>query len=388
MKNSDPVAWLECLVCHKHFEVAPLFSGCPDCASLGRRAALEMRYDYARADLSRPDHDAPGLWRWRVLLPRVRPDAVVSLGEGNTPLVKLRDWAGPASLYLKNETSNPTWSWKDRPNSVSVSMAREFGLDAVVAVSTGNHGNAAAAYSAAGRRRCTVFCHADAPALQLALMRFYGAHVFQGGDRHGKARELVEQGGCFPCASICPRDGYANPYGIEGFKTIAFEVFHQLGSRVPDRVFAPVGSGDGLYGIWKGFVELRRAGTASRTPRMYACQAAGANPYVRAFESRAARLTEVAPVKTVALSIGEPIGGETALQALYESDGGALAVEDPVILENAARLAREGIALEPASATAVACARNLAASAAEGEIWVAVGTGAAVKWPNSLPRME
>ena len=219
-------------------------------------------------------------------------------------------------------------------------------------------------------------------------MRFYGARVFQGGDRHARAREMVERGGCFPSACICPRDGYANPYGIEGFKTIAFEIFHQLGGRVPDRVFAPVGSGDGLYGIWKGFVELCRAGAASGTPRMYACQASGANPYVRAFETRATHLTELASANTVALSIAEPIGGEPALQALYESGGGALAVDDPVILDNAARLARRGIALEPASAAAVACARNLAATAAAGELWVAIGTGAACKWPNSLPQTE
>ena len=101
--------------------------------------------------------------------------------------------------------------------------------------------------------------------------------------RRGLGRALVARGNWFPDAILCPRDGYANPFGVEGFKTIAFEIVEQLGGKAPDRVYAPVGSGDGFYGVWKGFVELHKAGVLDRLPRMVACQASGANPYVRAF---------------------------------------------------------------------------------------------------------
>jgi threonine synthase len=317
------------------------------------------------------------------LLPKVAIDNIVSLHEGNTPLVRMKNWPGPGFFYVKNETANPTWSYKDRANSVTVSVARDFGFENVVAVSTGNHGSAAAAYCSAADRRCVVFCHEEVPELQVALMRAYGATVFRGGCQDALARALVARGGWFPSGIICPRSGSGNPFGVEGFKTISFEIFDQLGGAVPDRIFVPVGSGDGLYGIWKGFVELRRAGRTDRVPRMYACQASGANPYVRAYRMRRPRLTAVETAQTVALSIAEKIGGEPALQAVYDSEGAAVEADDESILEAAACLARAGLALELASAAAFACAR-LVTDVDRAETWVAIGTGAAVKWPEAL----
>jgi threonine synthase len=378
-----PEQWLECLVCHQQFEVEPMFFGCPACAKRGRKAALEVRYDYDRIAGPRGDSDAPGMWRWQSLLPRTRPQSKKSLGEGNTPLLKLNGWSGAASFYVKNETSNPTWSYKDRANSVSVSMACEFGFPNVVAVSTGNHGNAAAAYSAAAGRRCVVFCHPDAPESQLALMAHYGATVIRGGRQAAMVQTLVTSGEWFPSTIFCPRDGLANPYGIEGFKTIAFEIVEQLG-RVPDRLFVPVGSGDGIYGIWKGFVEMVKTGRTDALPRLHACQSTGANPYVRAFRAGARRLTAVDSARTIALSIAEKIGGEQSLLAIYESQGEALEVDDQEIMKMTVCLAHQGLALEAASATAVACAQQIADTATEGEIWVAIGTGSIVKWPQTF----
>ncbi len=377
-----PEQWLECLVCKEQFDVGPMFHGCPACRRRGCKAALEVRYNY-RSIANWGDATAPGMWRWRSILPRVRPESAVSLGEGNTPLLKLAGWRGSASFYIKNETANPTWSYKDRANCVSVSMAREFGFQNVVTISTGNHGNAAAAYSSAAGCRCVVFCHPDAPELQLALMSHYGATVFRGGQAGVMVRELIARGEWFPSAILCPRDGFANPFGVEGFKTIAFEIVEQLG-RVPDAVFVPVGSGDGIYGIWKGFQELRRVGRTDRLPRLYACQSTGANPYVRAFRAGKHRLEPVEPAHTVALSIEEKIGGEQSLQAIYESRGTAMEVTDEDILEMTARLGRRGLALEAASATAVACADKIAETASEGETWVGIGTGAIVKWGSNF----
>ncbi|MEO8131895.1 MAG: pyridoxal-phosphate dependent enzyme, partial [Bryobacteraceae bacterium] len=313
-------------------------------------------------------------------------DQIVSLSEGDTPLRRIRDWQGPAELYLKNETMNPTWSYKDRAASVSATMARFLGFAGTTAISTGNLGNSVAAYSGAAGLACTIFCNPGAPELQLALMRHYGAQVFRGGEQNALVRQLVARGSWFPATVVCPRDGFANPYGVEGFKTIAFEIFEQLGDRVPDRVFAPAGSGDGLYGIWKGFDELFRLGIAKSRPRMIACQAEGADVYVRAVRSHASKLTALPSVSTVALSIAEKIGGHLTLGALYESNGTAIAVSDDEILKTVRDLGREGFAIEPASAASVACARTIGTEATPGEVWVAIGTGAAVKWPQNLTR--
>ncbi len=377
-------AYLECPGCSTRYPVGRQFHGCPACAAAGRISALQVRYRTTPELLY--DAARPGIWKWRGLLPPVPADQIVSLHEGGTPLVRIRKWDGPAQLYLKNETMNPTWSYKDRAASVSATMARFLGFSRTVAISTGNLGNSVSAYSAAAGLDCTIFCNAGAPPLQLALMRHYGARVFRGGDQNALLRQLVDRGGWFPATVVCPREGFGNPYGIEGFKTIAFEIFEQLGRRVPDRVFAPAGSGDGLYGIWKGFDELYRLGIAPYRPKMIACQAEGANVYVRAVRSHASKLTEMPSVSTVALSIAEKIGGELTLGALYQSGGDAIAVSDDELLATVSDLGREGLALEPASAASVACARTLAPQGATGEIWVAIGTGAAIKWPQDLTR--
>jgi threonine synthase len=217
-------------------------------------------------------------------------------------------------------------------------------------------------------------------------MGSYGATIVRGGRQDAMVRALVARGDWFPSWIVCPRAGFANPFGIEGFKTIAFEIHQQLGGVVPDRVFVPVGSGDGIYGIWKGFVELQRTGQSDRLPRMYACQATGANPYVRAFRDGKKRLTPVDAAHTVALSIEEKIGGELALSAVYESGGAALDATDDEIILTARCLAREGLALESASAAAVTCASKLSEQGCKEERWLAIGTGAAIKWPQTEGR--
>ena len=372
--------WLECIVCGTKYALQPLLNGCPTCASAGIKAPLEVRYHFVRNGIIEGTA-AQGLWRWSSLLPPIPECAVVSLGEGATPLRPLDD-KGPGALYLKNETANPTWSWKDRSISVSVSLARAFGFQRVAAVSTGNHGVAASAYAAAAGCECLIFCHQDAPELQTALMQYYGARVLRGGRREQMLTRLVAMGGWFPASVYCPRDGCANPFGVEGFKTIAFEIFEQLGNRLPDSVFVPCGSGDGLYGIFKGFLELRDIGVTDRIPRMFLCQAAAVAPYVEAFRAKLQRVPRVVPQPTAALSIAEPIGGDQALRAVYQSDGEAVAASEQEIADAIRNAALRGYAIEPASAAALACAQRLGAGA--GSIRVVIATGAAVKWPDNV----
>jgi threonine synthase len=147
--------WLECDWCQSRFDVAPMFFGCPHCAREGRKRPVEMKY---AIDGFRPEM-SPGVWRWAGLLPHAEFDRRVTLHEGSTPLVPIDLPGHDARIFLKNETSNPTWSWKDRPNAVSISMARQFGFGRVTAKSTGNHGNSVAAYAGAAGLDATILCH-------------------------------------------------------------------------------------------------------------------------------------------------------------------------------------------------------------------------------------
>lgn len=373
-------AWLQCAACSERFDIGPMFYGCPICKANGKAAPLEVAYALREISVGSICDSAPGLWRWAPLLPGIREESRVSLGEGRTPLLPLHCGREGPNVLLKNETANPTWSWKDRPNCVSVSMAVAFGFAATTAISTGNHGCAAAGYSAAADRDCVIFCHPDAPRAQLALMTSYGAKVIRGGDQEALLRQLLERGNHYPCTIFCPRAGYANPFGIEGFKTIAFEIYEQMGRSAPDRVFVPTGSGDGIYGIWKGFRELRDLGWVAKAPKMIACQSSGADSLFRAFQ-REDRHAEMLPsTSTIALSIAERITGDHALRAVYESAGSVLTCTDDKAIQAQRLLMRRGLALEPASAVALACLQQVCSEDAAGETWVVVGSGAAVKW--------
>jgi threonine synthase len=321
------------------------------------------------------------LWQWRSLLPAFRD--VVSLYEGNTPLVPYAVPGSGIRLLIKNETQNPTWSWKDRANTLSASAARHFGYRSLVTVSTGNHGNAAAAYSAAAGLRCRVFCNESASPMQMLLMQHYGAETVVGGDQDTFLDELLYHDEWFPGIVICPRTGHANPFGVEGFKTIAFEIVEQLGGIAPDRVFIPTGSGDGLYGIAKGFRELVLTGTIQRSPRIVCCQTVQANPFVRAFREGRRTVTPVPTGPSVATSISEPVGDQVALQAIYDSCGEALDVAEDDIMRCVRLLARRGLAFEPSSAVALACVLSHPDLHSD-EIWVVIGTGTAIRWPASF----
>ena len=377
-----PDSWLQCDWCGSRFEFGPIFFGCPSCAAVGRKRPLEVKYQSGSLEPSQ----SPGLWRWSGLLPAVELPHRITLHEGNTPLVPLSCPPHPARLLLKNETSNPTWSWKDRPNAISISVARQFGFPRVAAKSTGNHGNAVAAYAAAAGIDATVLCNPDTPLLQLALMEGFGARVILGGCQDKILDRMVASQSYFPCTILCPRASYSNPFGIEGFKTIAFEIVEALGGAAPNRVFIPVGSGDGVYGIWKGFRELAERKLIPLAPKIVACQPQGANSAAQAWRRGRKHALPLAHMSTCALSVAEPVTGDHALRSVYESGGECREASEPDILAASHRLQRMGFALELASALPFACATQQSAleSSAAGETWVIVGSGAAVKWPETL----
>lgn len=341
------------------------------------------------ASHSAGDSVSGSIWSYRSRLPLEDTDAIVTLGEGGTPLCdipSLSKLVGLHQLYLKNESANPTWSYKDRGNTVAISVARQLGFKKVVAVSTGNHGASVAAYSAAAGLQCVVLCHEEVSPTLVRLIRLYGGEAIVGGDRDLLLSTLVKQGDWFPAVTITPFQEVCSPYGVEGFKTIAYEIFEQLGRTLPDCVFVPVGSGDGCYGIWKGFCELRLLGLAQSVPRIYACQAEGCNPLVRSFMAGSRDVETVDHATTMALSIREPTSSPLALRAIYDSEGEAVDCSEAEIEDMWKSIGRAGLFVEPASAVAVACARKLVrvGRIKAHEKTVCVLTGAGIKWPEFL----
>ena len=337
------------------------------------------------------------IWRWRELLPIQDPAAIVSLGEGGTPLVEARRLGGLIGiprLLVKNDALLPTGSLKDRVASAGVSRAREIKAKTVATPSTGNAAASLAAYAAAAGLDCVVFVPEGTSPAKITQARMCGATViavrgpFENAGR--LAREAIGSFGWYSTLSD-------NPYRNDGMKSYAYEIWEQLG-EVPDWEIHPEASGGAVAGAWKAFGEMQTLGWVTRRPRMVAVQAEAAAALVRAWEKGLDDVEPLAPGPTVAESIrvGRPRLGWQALRALRESKGAAVGVTDEEILEAQHLLAtREGIFAEPSAAASVAAARRLRqmGTIAEGDLVVAVVTGHGLKQPDTsanppLPLIE
>jgi threonine synthase len=359
----------------------------------GVRSALEVVYEDPIIGNSFKDagygNKHGNVWAYTQLLPLESVENIQSLGEGGTPLLRLElpsDHFDLPFVFVKNEGVNPTCSYKDRANTVTVSVARELGFKKVVASSTGNHGCSLAAYAASADLECIILCHEEASQTVMNIMQFFGAQMVVGGPRTAFLSTLVHENDWFPAATIVPFSDVCSPYGVEGFKTIAYEIFEQLGNVIPDAVFVPVGSGDGLYGIWKGFRELKEKGLTRNLPRMYGCQEAGCAPLVRSFREGRKDVITVSDMGSIALSIREPTSSSLALRAVYESGGAAIDCSPSEIEEIWRYLGMEGLFVETASAVPLACALKLTQIGHLESIQnpVCVLTGAGIKWPEFL----
>jgi threonine synthase len=305
----------------------------------------------------------PHLWRYRGLLPVAQESSIVSLGEGLTPLLRARrlgDRLGLANLYLKDESLNPTGSFKARGLAVAVSMARELGIKKLAIPSAGNAGGALAAYAARAGLQATVFMPEDTPLANRLECALLGAEVvLVPGSIMDCARALRERAadGWFDCSTL------REPYRLEGKKTMAYEILEQLQWRVPDVMIYPTGGGTGLIGMWKAFAEMQEMGwIEEQRPRMFAVQSTGCAPIVRAFEQRAERAEEWPEPKTIASGLRVPaaIGDFLMLRVLDESRGGALAVEDVAMLDGVCELAAtEGLVTSPEGGATLAALKRL-----------------------------
>jgi len=389
------VAGLACLTCERRYPFHLMLEGCPDCRAAGRVAILDPFYDEAnRIQAALAHAPARSLWDYHPLLPVSRVEDVVSLGEGGSPLLPLRagaDERRPGDWWVKFDAVNPTHSYKDRTNVVAVSVARSFGCDKVVCTSTGNHAVALAAYAARAGLRCLILLSTEAPPISLREMRFYGAEVVTIADGNivPLIGELVANLGWYVSQRNAPGVGgrsFGNPYGMEGYKTIAYEVFHQLGGRAPDKVFLPVGGGDAAWGVYKGFRHLRDAGLAGRVPQIIACQSTAGAPLEHAWRNRLQTVAPVPTSPTIAFSIVERQTGDHAYWAMQRSGGRAVAVDAAALRAAERTLGAAGICVEPSSAASLAGARALAKQGeiASDETVVLHATGAGLRWPATF----
>jgi threonine synthase len=335
-----------------------------------------------------------GMWRFRPFLPLVPGEEPVSLGEGDTPLLRLDRTAerlGVEDLWVKDEGANPTGSFKARGLGAAVTRAVAAGAESFVLPTAGNAGIAAAAYGARAGRPVRVYAPRSTPRTILSqISAFRGDLVLLDGhigDCGRASRAYAEETGAFDLSTL------REPYRIEGKKTLGLELAMQSGWTLPHAIIYPTGGGTGLIGMWKAFQELRDAGwVQGELPRMYTVQSTGCAPVVRAFIAGAEQCEPWTEPWTVAsgLRVPAPLGGRLMLQALRESGGDAVAVDDAVLKREAAQATREtGVDFCPEGGAALAAIPALlAAGAVQPEEKIVVfntGAGWLYREPGDLP---
>jgi threonine synthase len=325
-----------------------------------------------RAGLSRDEivRGTRSIWRYAAALP-FAPRAPISMGEGCTPLVE-RALPGGTAL-LKCEWFMPTGSFKDRGASVMLSLLRDQGVTSVLEDSSGNGGAAVSAYAAAGGMAATIYVPASTSAAKTVQSRAAGATIaLIPGSRQDCADAALAKS-----AAIFYASHNWQPFFLEGTKTLAYELWEDLGFTAPDHVIVPCGAGSNVLGCWLGFSELRRAGQIEKLPRIWAAQPANCGPIARAALGLPA--VEARPTIAEGTAIAQPIRLPECLTALRESDGGAVLLEEEEIAQAALSLARTGVYVEPTCAQAAAAFSKLREAgrigARETAVVVLTGTG-------------
>lgn len=319
----------------------------------------------ALAGRSWPGHKfGEGFWRYERFLP-VSAEEAVSLGEGDTPLVRAENYGatiGLENLFLKDESRNPTWSHKDRLSTVAVSFARSMGTKILATSSSGNAGASLAAYAAKAGLPCIVLTFEGAAGPMVSQIRKYGAMVLQLSDKRDRWPMLCEgvrRFGWFATSPFAAPVVGSHPIGNEGYKTIAYEIYEQLAGKVPDWVVVPTAYGDIVAGIWRGFRDLVDAGISEKMPRMVAAEIYGSLEKTLASGADSLAIAN-RPFDTTAISIGTSQGAYQALKALRETNGAALSVDNTDLLRAQEELASfEGIFGELASVAPIAAVKKL-----------------------------
>jgi len=378
---------LECSECGKRHEHSLLQTVCREC---GRSLLARYTLDRERGDdlRSRVAGRQANLWRYRELLPVAKDEHVVSLGEGFTPLVRLKKYGsahGFSKLWLKEEGVNPTGSFKARGLCLAVSMALELGARDLCVPSAGNAGGALAAYAAAAGVPAHVYMPEDTPQINILECRAYGAdvHLVRGlisDAAHQMNRDRKE--GWFDISTL------KEPYRVEGKKTLGFEIAEQLDWKLPEVIIYPTGGGTGLIGMWKAFNEMEELGwIGPERPMMVAVQSSGCAPIVKAYDSGAesSDFWEGASTLASGLRVPKAFADKLILRILRESGGCAIAVTDSEILTAIKEVAAlEGILLCPEGALVELVRRGVI----DGDTSLVVfNTGSGLKYPEVLAQI-
>jgi threonine synthase len=335
---------------------------------------------------------APNMWRYRELMPLFDGEEPITLGEGFTPLFHARALGrsvGLDRLYIKDESLNPTNSFKARGQSAAITRAKYLGAKTIALPTAGNAGNAAAAYAAAAGLACEVFIPRDAKRPFVDECRLYGANVTL-------VDGLITDAGRLAAETGKPLGWYdvstlKEPYRIEGKKTMAYELAEQLDWEWPDWIVYPTGGGTGMVGMWKAFEELERIGwmPKGKRPRMVSVQAENCAPIVRAFQQGTEKAEPWADAATIAdgLRVPRAIGDFLILRAVRDSAGTALAIADRAMVAGMLQIGKhEGISAAPEGGAALAAIEQLASSGTieRHESVVLFNTGGALKYLDVL----
>jgi threonine synthase len=358
------ISHLQCSGCGKEYSYNEIHTFCPVCQSplLAIYDLDKARQHVDRAAISRR---TKGMWRWAELLPVIKSENRVFLGEGDTallPLPHVEQQLGLTNLYVKDESSNPTGSFKARGLSAAISKAKELGVEKVIIPTAGNAGGAMAAYAARAGLKAHIFMPKDTPYANIEESRMAGAEVIlvDGliSDAAGMAGEKARAEGWFDVST------FKEPYRVEGKKVMGYELAESFAWQLPDVIIYPTGGGTGLVGMWKAFAELEALGWLENTkrPRMVSVQADGCAPVVKAFESHSSFCDFWLKAHTIAsgLRVPKSFADHLILQDIYDSNGTAVAVSDEEILEAQKELARmEGIFAAPEGAATLAALQKL-----------------------------
>lgn len=380
------VAHLECGLCGLEYEAHRLHNLCTACGK-----PLLVRYDLERAKMTLTKESlasrSPDLWRYREVLPVEDKDNIISLGEGWTPLLRatrLSRRVGIHNLFIKDESQNPTQSFKARGMATAVSMAKELGAKRLAVPSAGNAAGALSAYAARAGLKSFIFMPRDTPHANVVECQQTGAHVtLMDGlitDCGAEVARRKEKEGWFDVSTL------KEPYRVEGKKTLGYELAEQMDWRLPDVIIYPTGGGTGLIGMWKAFDEMERLGwITSKRPRMVTVQAEGCAPIVRAFEEGNRFADEFPNAATTAsgLRVPKAIGDFLILDALRASGGTAIAVSDEELITAVREIgAVEGLFCAPEGAACLPALKKLLASGEihKNESVVLFNTGSGVKY--------
>jgi threonine synthase len=378
---------LQCSECGKLFNPGIIQTFCQDC-----QAPLLARYDLEKASRNL-DRDAfrvrpRGMWRWHELLPVQEEENRISLGEGDTPLMSLpRVGAemGLRHLYVKDESLNPTGSFKARGLSAAVSKAKELGITKIIIPTAGNAGGAMAAYAARSGLQACIYMPKDTPLANMEESRIAGAQVIliDGliSEAAGMAGIKAREEGWFDVST------FKEPYRTEGKKIMGYELAEEFHWRLPDVIIYPTGGGTGLVGMWKAFAELETLGWLNDTkrPRMVSVQAEGCAPVIKAFENGAQFCDYWVGAQTIAsgLRVPKSFADQIILRDLRASHGNAVAVSDDEIIQAQKQLAEtEGIFAAPEGAATLAALIHLKESGwVQPNEWIVIfNTGTGLKY--------